>query len=68
MEADTLGRIPIIKKSQGVEIMLTRPPTDPHHPILNNCHLLDLEFLNKYQQLDQPLLKCPWSCRSEKIT
>ena len=56
IEADALSRLPSMNPKQAVEAMLNHPPVDPNKSILNS-YPLDLKLINKYQQLDPPLMK-----------
>ena len=55
-EADALSRHPTQEPKEGIEAMLNHYPMDPSHTILNK-YPLDLVLFNKYQQLEQALLK-----------
>ena len=54
--ADALNRLPSMNPNQAIETMLNHPPVDPSNPILNS-YPLDFKLINKYQQLDPPLMK-----------
>ena len=45
-----------MERQQGLKAMLNYPQVEPHHPILNS-YPLDLTLIQKYQQLDHPLMK-----------
>ena len=56
IEADALSRLLVIDGQGGLEVMLNYPQLDTNNPILNS-YPLDLTIVNKYQQLDQTLMK-----------
>ena len=56
VEADVLSRLPLVNNKKGLKVMLNYPQMDPRNSILNN-YPLDLTIVNKYQQMDQALMK-----------